>query len=75
MTEQIIKLGRDIKPLDIVIIRGCQRIVESTRPGISGYNHLLLTAGFAWPVKDTEKLIYLGQAEIFEALGIPQSEM
>lgn len=69
-------LGRDIKPLDIVIIRGQQQIVESAISGSLGNtNRLRLVSGITWPVFNSEQLVYLGQAELADVLGIPESEL
>lgn len=67
--------GRDIKPLDIIVIRGVRQVVESATPGSNGtFNRLMLVSGTAWPVANNETLIYLGRADLCDVLGIPRSE-
>lgn len=67
---QVTKKGKDIKPLDKLLIQGTVMIVESIVPSSNGkFNRLYLTNGIAWPVNNEEELIFLGIASQIELLG------
>lgn len=62
-------LGGNIKPGDIILLRGCREVVESCR-WQCGYNHLRLSSGLAWPVAGDEELIKLGQVTERDLAGM-----
>lgn len=66
--------GRDIKPLDRILVFGNVCVVESVAPIPLG-KRLMLTNGMPHRVRDEEELICYGKADSAEVLGIPRSEM